>query len=196
MSATTDDEGYFFNMINEEWKDVKNFEGYYEVSNMGNVRRKKSKTFYKDGRVANFSQTVLKPTLNHKGYKRVYLSVNSKKYSKYIHRLVAETFIDDTENKRTVNHINGIKTDNRVVNLEWMTNSENLKHAFHTGLFDNRNKKFSGSGNPSSKLIKEEVLEIRKLKNNGVSTVTLSKMYNISESQIRSIYARRTWKNV
>jgi hypothetical protein len=124
-----------------EFRDVKGFENYYEVNRFGDVKRKKGETLYKDGRVAFFSETILKPSLCRKGYLRVYLSVNSKKYTKNVHRIVAETFINNPLNKKTVNHINGIKTDNSVDNLEWATNTENMQHAFKNGYFDERNKK-------------------------------------------------------
>ena len=124
----------------EKWKDIPSFKGYYEASNLGRIRRKATETVYKDGRVARFSQTILKSGLNHKGYERVYLSMKSKKYTKYVHRLVAETFLENPKNKKTVNHINLNKTDNRACNLEYMTNKENMRHAFDNGAFDDRNK--------------------------------------------------------
>jgi len=124
----------------ENWKEIPSFAGYYEASDLGRIRRKKGETIYKDGRVAKFSQTILKPSLNHKGYNRVYLSMKSKKYTKTVHRLVAETFIDNPESKKTVNHINMDKLDNSVSNLEWMTNKENMRHAFANGAYDERNK--------------------------------------------------------
>jgi len=124
----------------EIWKDAKGFEGYYEVSNYGNVRRKKCETIYKDGRVAHFSETVLKQSENKKGYLRVYLSMKSKKITKAVHRIVAETFIENPENKQTVNHIDLNKKNNRVENLEWMTNKENMQHAFRNGVYKERDK--------------------------------------------------------
>jgi len=124
----------------ENWKEIPSFAGYYEASDLGRIRRKKGETIYKDGRVANFSQTILKPSLTNKGYNRVYLSMNSNKYTKSVHRLVAETFIDNPESKKTVNHINMNKLDNSVSNLEWMTNKENMRHAFDNGAYDERNK--------------------------------------------------------
>ena len=119
----------------EIWKDVKGFEEYYQVSETGKIRRKKGKTIYKDGRVADFSQTILKQSENKKGYFKVYLSKNSKKYIKTVHRIVAETFIPNPKNKKTVNHIDCNKKNNKIENLEWLTNKENMRHAFDNGIF-------------------------------------------------------------
>jgi hypothetical protein len=124
----------------EKWIDAKGFEGYYEVSNLGRVRRKKGETIYKDGRVAHFSETVLAPSPNRKGYLRVYLSKKSKQYTKTVHRIVAESFIENPLGKKTVNHIDGNKTNNNVENLEWATNEENMRHAFKMGVFNERDK--------------------------------------------------------
>lgn len=124
----------------EIWLDVKGFENYYEVSNKGIIRRKKTATYYKDGRIAYFSQTILKTSINKKGYERVYLSMKSKKYTKCVHRIVAETFIPNIENKKTVNHIDCNKLNNKIENLEWLSNKENIQHAFKNGIFKERDK--------------------------------------------------------
>jgi hypothetical protein len=102
--------------MEEIWKEVDGFDNY-EVSNQGNVRN------IKTGR-------ILKPGLDNYGYQLVVLSSNKKTHTKKVHRLVLLSFARNTENKATVNHINGIKTDNRIENLEWSTNSENCLHAF------------------------------------------------------------------
>ena len=104
------------------------------------LERKKGKTIYKDGRVAYFSQTILKQSENKKGYFKVYLSKNSKKYIKTVHRIVAETFIPNPKNKKTVNHIDCNKKNNKIENLEWLTNKENMRHAFDNGIFKERDK--------------------------------------------------------
>jgi hypothetical protein len=132
--------------MEEIWKDILNYENYYEVSNFGNVRRKLNQTIYKDGRIANFSQTILKPSLHKKGYLLVYLSKNSIKKTKKIHRLVAENFLLNNKNLPQVNHIDCNKLNNHVNNLEWVSNLDNMKHAFKNGIFKNRDLKNTKNG--------------------------------------------------
>ena len=116
----------------EEWKSIKNWEDLYEVSNLGNIKNIKT-------------NKLLKGDINNYGYHRVCLYHNNKKKRYFRHRLVAEHFIhnDDIENKKFVNHIDGDKSNNTVDNLEWVTQSENEKHAFKTGLKNKTNKPFA-----------------------------------------------------
>lgn len=90
----------------------------------------------KDGRIYSLkSNKFLMPSIRSDGYAQINIYVGgSKSKSIKIHRLIAETFLPNPENKRDVNHINGIKSDNRVENLEWVTHSDNIKHAFQNGL--------------------------------------------------------------
>lgn len=96
-------------MKEEIWLPIKGYEGLYEVSNFGNVRRNKK---------------LLKPLNHSRGYSYINLSKDGKVLPFYIHRLVGETFIPNPQNKPTINHINHVKTDNRVENLEWATYKE------------------------------------------------------------------------
>mgnify|MGYP003362066879 FL=1 len=112
----------------EEWKDIHNYEGLYQVSNLGRVkslkRRSKFKIIYED--------IIKKQTNVNHGYLIVSLSKNGKKKNFYVHRLVAEAFIPKTETKNDVNHINENKHDNRAKNLEWCTKKYNNNYGNHT----------------------------------------------------------------
>lgn len=109
------------NMDCEIWRDVIGYEGRYQISNLGRVKSVKK-------------DLILSPKNNYDGYLRIQLWRKCKAIFVSIHRLVAESFIDNPENKPFVNHINGIKSDNRYENLEWVTQQENIIHAWKNGL--------------------------------------------------------------
>lgn len=109
----------------EEWRAIEGYDGLYEVSNTGKVRS--------NNYMAKGKQKEMKPW-NNRGYLRVTLWKDGKKANKLLHRLVAEAFIPNPENKPEVNHKNGNKLKCEVENLEWSTRKENLYHADTTGL--------------------------------------------------------------
>lgn len=112
-----------------------------------------------------------------------------------IHRLVAIHFCSNFHNLSHVNHINGIKTDNRAINLEWCTHKYNVQHAYDTGLKNPIN--YVGSACHSSKLTEFQVISIRNEYNLGNTSYSqLSKKYKVGISNIYSIVAKNTWKHV
>lgn len=112
--------------MNEVWKDIKGYEKIYQVSNFGKVKRL---TFI-NGNVKLQKERMSTPTNNGHGYLIVGLSKNGKRKNFYVHRLVAETFLDNLNNLPQVNHKDGNKKNNRVDNLEWCTASENQIHSY------------------------------------------------------------------
>ena len=130
------------NLEGEIWKDIKDFEELYQVSNMGRVKSLKREVF--NGKVWYYVNTkLLKDRDNGKGYRVLELYKDSKRYFKKVHRLVAEAFIPNPENKPEVNHIDTDKTNNYDTNLEWVTGKENSKHIYDAGKkpMPNLNKK-------------------------------------------------------
>lgn len=146
-------------LSDEIWKDVVGFEGLYQVSNLARIKVV--------GKEYIMIQNNDKP--NFMGYNLVTLKKNNTRKTIRVHRLVAIAFIPNPENKPQVNHINAIKTDNRVENLEWATASENSIHATKLGL------------NPLAKLSHIEVLEARRIFNEvKITKVKLSEMFGLT----------------
>lgn len=130
------------------WKEIKGYDGKYQVNILGQVRVK-----LKDSRKRRGEYRILNGSKYSTGY--IYFKLNNnKRYTQ--HRLIAEYFIPNPENKSQVNHINAIKDDNRIENLEWVTPKENYKHADNLGLMD---KLRIISSNNSIKMFSKSVLD-------------------------------------
>lgn len=182
--------------MKEEWRNVVGYEGYYLVSNLGRVkslsrlRKRRSK------------DVILKQTDNGKGYKFVGLTKNRKSERKYVHRLVLKAFVGECGNKEC-NHINGIKSDNRLSNLEWVTKSENGKHAYKMGLNkvtdyqkEQTSKANRGSGYGANKLVEDDIIKIRKMRKSGMTYQAISEEFNVCRQSIGYIIRGKTWTHV
>lgn len=171
-------------MEKEIWKDIPGHEGLYQASNLGEI-----KSLSRKGSPREF---ILKQG-NKEGYRSVVLTKGHQLDKTFaVHRLVSITFIPNPKNKETVNHINGIKSDNRVENLEWNTRSENILHAFRTGLKDQH-----GDRHHQNKLMAKDVLEIRrKFIPRVYGRKKLAKEYGVTTHTIKSIVRKQIWTTI
>ena len=128
---------------NEIWKDIKDFEGIYQVSNKGRIKSLERTVTGKLNSIRTLPEKFITPTDNGKGYMVVALYKDDKRHFKKMHRLVAEAFIPNPDNKPEVNHIDGNKKNNTVENLEWNTTKENCEHRQKTGLGNTENARKS-----------------------------------------------------
>jgi hypothetical protein len=168
----------------EIWKSTA-YNDNYEVSSLGKIRRSKP------GKGAIVG-TIIKGDKNFKGYYRVQFTVDGKSKNIFVHRLVAIAFIPNPENFPEVNHLNGIKTDNRIENLEWSTTSENCKHAHKTGL----RKAQQGENHFRTKFTKSQILEIIKLDKSGWMRKDIAEKYKVANSTISSILNGHNWNHL
>jgi len=183
----------------EVWKNVIGYENIYQVSNFGNVKSLDREVapnnrvpYWRKGKICKQSKSNL-------GYMTVGFTVNNVKVNKYVHRLVAEAFITNINDYPQVNHIDCDKTNNKMYNLEWCTNSQNHIHASKNGLnkLHLHRVAYSEENNGRSLLTKEQVLEIKqKYIPYKYSAKKLSKEYEVSESCITHILNNTSWKEI
>ena len=176
-------------LMSEEWRDVIGYESIYQVSNLGRVKRIAGGYGARVGR-------ILRPRTGR--YPTVALSVGSCPCTHFIHRLVALAFLGSPLEGSEVNHKSGIKTDNRVSNLEWVSPSENRLHATHVlGIAS------MGEANGQAKLTADQVREIRRLyAQKGLSgnlcytQFELGRLFNVTKANIHLIVNHKRWKHV
>lgn len=164
-----------------KWKDIEGFEGLYTISNTGLIKSYLFKV-----------PRPLKPSLA-RGYKKVTLSLNGKLFYETVHRLVAQAFIQNPENKPCVNHKDGNKLNNHVNNLEWCTHQENHIHAFKIGL------RVSAKGEDVNgvKLTENDVLDIRAIYPLGwFSQKEIAKGYGVDQGLISKIVNNVIWTHL
>lgn len=167
-------------MDDEIWKDIVALDGCYQASNMGRIRNKKTKRIKAlifDGHYYKFGYDYSINKVRKRGWYRV-------------HKAVAETFIENPENKPTVNHIDGDKSNNSVQNLEWATHKEQSVHA------TNVLKKNCGESNYNAQYTNDQVLEMRNLYESGCDLDLLKEMFGGRKSNIRRIVKYERWKNI
>ena len=179
--------------MKEIWKDIKGYEGLYQVSNLGRVKSLERKVLRSDGTSLAISERILKLGKNARGYLSVQLCANGIVKCFRVYRLVAQAFIPNPDNKPQVNHIDGNKQNNRADNLEWATRSENMQHAYKTGLFK------LGENSSQAKLTNEQTRAIREEYVCGSTThgqCALAKKHHVSRKTIYNIIHNKSYKDI
>ncbi len=164
--------------------DIVGYEGIYAVTKRGEVW-----SYPKRG--GEWGGKWLRQTQNSSGYHVVGLHKGGKLKKGRVHRLVATAYIDNPSDKPLVNHINNNRGDNRVENLEWCTQKENMVHAIMSGRKNDR-----GENNPSSKLTEEDITDIRAFAKNGIKQKDIARVYPVSQANISDIVNRRLWSHI
>lgn len=183
--------------MKEIWRDVSGYEGRYQVSNLGRVKalpltRAGYSYQAKMATKRNYSERILRP-----GKMRDYLGVRlygngwARGKTYLVHRLVAQAFIPNPENKGYVNHINFNPHDNLPSNLEWVTQYENIHHTIKHG----RAKYPSGHDNASSSFKNNQIPDIFRMSKRGLSQREIAKRYGVDSSTISKILGGHTYKN-
>jgi len=185
--------------ISEEWRAVTipEFAPFYAVSNLGRVMRTQGGTGTHAGRIRQ-------PVLSAQGYYTVLLTrgTYASRHLFPVHRLVALAFLPDPPDGRSVNHINGIRTDNRITNLEWATPAEQNAHASRLGLLPHGDQHHArrhsermprGTDNSAAKFTDDEIRAIRQ---STESQYRLAQRYHTSQSNISLIRAGKTWRHL
>ena len=161
------------------WKDIVGYENVYQVSNYGNVRNIKK-------------GNMLTPSPEKKGYLRVSLWKDGGYKTKKVHRLVCECFLDNLNNKSQVNHIDGIKTNNNVNNLEWVTNDENVKHKVKLDLTHKPRGTKNGRCTISENTARSILTDVK----DGKSILDITIKYKVSRNIVTNIKYKKAWKHI
>lgn len=183
-------------MMNEYFKELKGFEGLYVISNYGTIASNDKIVKNRSG-FRKVKGKTLKPKIDKYGYFRIGLTKDGNQKYYFVHRLVAETFIPNINNYPIINHKDGNKKNNYINNLEWCTQSENVKHAYNTGLKIGKGAKHKGASNPNVKLSETDVLKIIRDKKNNINIKESYLKYKekISFKGFEQIWYGYTWKH-
>jgi hypothetical protein len=175
----------------EQWKKIEGYDCYW-VSDLGRIKSDTRIVTKKNGIEQKVESRIIKPKISKHGYYRAALvDKNGKQKIYQLHRIVLIAFSGLNELKKQVNHINGNKSDNSFSNLEWVTCSENQKHAY---LINLKNQK--GEKHAQSRLTEKDVLEIRESLTHGIKQRILAEKYGVIRSYISEIKTKKAWNHI
>lgn len=172
-------------IVNEEWRDVSGFEGYYQASSLGRVRSV-------DRRVPDRNRFVVGRVLKTwvaNNYLNLGLNLNGIRKTQRVHVLVARTFLGDRPTGFDINHIDGNKLNNRADNLEYCSHSDNINHAVRIGLCDS----WLGEKHPCAKLKNSDIPLIRERRD---TCAAIAKDYGVSPQLIQDVRSRKLWTHI
>lgn len=173
----------------EIWKDVPGYEGLYQASNCGRIRSLDRVVKFKDGRQSFKKGVVLAHEIRKDETHKVKISKNNNSKCVAVHRIIALAFIPNPNSLPQVNHIDGSRHNNNVDNLEWITISGNIKHAYDMGLL----KPTIGEKHPRAKLTESDV---RSILNDNRPHNEIAKDYGVKRSTVYDIKSRKRWKHI
>jgi len=174
--------------MKERWMTIR--DGFYEVSNLGRIRRTKRASGTQKGKILTPKRCVCGRGRKKYVYLKVALSIDGEITQPFVHTLVAEAFLGPKPLGTTVNHKDGNKMNNAWTNLEYVTAKENALHASRLGLL------VHGEDHNQAKLTEQDVRDIRELSNSGVGLRELARQYKLNVSTIHAVVHRKTWKHV
>lgn len=175
---------------NEIWKDIPNYEGLYQVSNLGRV--KSLERDYKSAFVRKMPQNIKKQKINKRGYYYLHLCKNGKKWATTVHKLVVFAFIGPKPYPDvTINHKDSNKLNNRLENLEYCSIKENNRH-YRDNVID-----FVGEDHPMAKLTEKDVISIRnEYSNLKTKQKDIAAKYGVTQVMISRIILRKAWSHI
>ena len=173
------------------WKPILGYEDYYIISSLADVRSLDRVMVRKNGSLYSSKGCAMKSFIGDNGYEMVSLRNGSGKGKiKRVHRLLAYAFLPRVKGKDFINHKNGIKKDNRIINLEWCNKSENTSHAYQIGILE------VGENHHYAKLTIQDVVAIKSLLNAGKKQREIAEQFGVIQQTISHINTGKNWNHV
>ncbi len=173
-------------VMDETWLPVIGFEGFYEVSSAGRIRSAAARTSN------TFDGKIIKQNLKPSGYWNICLHKNRTQHTLRVHRVVAEAFLDNTDGLSQVNHKDGDKSNNAVLNLEWCSAGDNMRHAISLGL----KPVLHGEAHGNAKLTDEKVRSIIADHRSGEKQISIARKYSVTRATVCLVVNRKIWRHV
>ena len=177
-------------MVGEVWKDIQGYEGYFQVSNLSNVRSLDRITIGRYG-MQKRKGKLMTQHIDQDGYMKVGITKEKVRKHYFVHRLISIAFINNSGNKAQINHKDGNKQNNSLSNLEWCSITENNNHALNSGL----RKMPNGNNHSNAKITEDEAIWIKYM-TNGQKLQELVDIFGICKATICKIKTNKIWRHI